>query len=280
MREAREAKEEVDRVVSERAQDVEKIVLNQIGRAMGAFSMLAKGDRVAVGVSGGKDSLCLAHALCAYRKRAPFPYEVIAVTMDQGKFTAPITPLGKVFRDLGIRWVLRRESRTLGLVDDGVEHGCDVCSRYRRAALYETAAELGCSVLALGHTADDCAESLLRNVLFNGRIASLPPVAKAKKGPIRIIRPLAYVTEEHTARYVEAVGLDPIGCVCQEKEGPRREIRLFLENLSKKHPDVKESVMSSLANVSPYTLFDAGLQKDGADLPVFSRFRSASDRGV
>jgi hypothetical protein len=73
---------------------------------------------------------------------------------------------------IGVEWILRREPRTLQLIEDGVEHGCDVCSRHRRGALYRIAAELGANVLALGHTADDCAESLFRNVLFNGRVAS------------------------------------------------------------------------------------------------------------
>jgi tRNA 2-thiocytidine biosynthesis protein TtcA len=256
---------------------VEREVLDQIGRAMGSFSMLSAGDRIAVGVSGGKDSLCLAHALSAYRKRAPFPYEVVGLTLDQGKFTAPVTRLHEVFRKVGIRWVLREEPRTLGLVAEGTDHGCDVCSRNRRSALYRAAAELGCTVLALGHTADDCAESLIRNVLFNGRIASLPPVARARKGPIRVVRPLVYVTEAQTAEYVETFGLEAIGCVCSEKEGPRSEIRSFLAALEEKHPDIRGSVMSALANVVPYTLFDSRLQKHGADVPLFSRVSGSAE---
>ena len=263
-----------------RGDDIERQVLNQLGRAMGVFSMLSPGDRVAVGVSGGKDSLCLAHALRAYIARAPFPFEIVALTIDQGKFTAPVEPLKEVFSTFDIPWVLRKETRTLNLVAEDIDHGCDVCSRNRRGALYEVAAELGCTVLALGHTADDCAEALFRNVLFNGRIASLPPVAESRKGPLRIIRPLVYVTEEQTEGYVKALGLEPIGCVCQEKEGPRSEIRTFLTELGGKHPDIRESVMSALANVTPYTLFDAGLEKEGADLPVFSRLvRRAASKG-
>jgi len=248
----------------------EEAVLRQVGRAMGAFSMLRPGDRVAVGVSGGKDSLCLVHALAAYRRRAPFSFEVIAVTVDQGKFTAPAAALGEVFRRIGVPWVFREEPRTLRLVADGTAHGCDVCSRLRRGALYAIAGELGSTVLALGHTADDCAEALLRNVLFNGRIAALPPVAASRKGPIRVIRPLVYVSEEQTGSYVRAAGIEPIGCVCQEKDGPRREIRSFLASMKASHPDIGESVMSALANVTPYTLFDPRLRKEGADLPAFS----------
>jgi len=245
--------------------EVERTVLDLVGRAMGRFSMLKVGDRVAVGVSGGKDSLCLLHALVAHRRRAPFPYEVLAVTVEQGKFKAPIRQLEAQIRDLGVRWEVRDEPATLALVADGIAHGCDVCSRHRRRALYTIAGELGCSVLALGHTADDCAEALLRNILFNGRIASLPPVARSRKGGLRLVRPLAFVTEELTTAYAQALGFDTVGCVCGDKESVRREIREFLTTLRARHPGVTESVSAALANVNPYTLFDPTLTKPGAD---------------
>src|SRR5215831_11790308 len=164
--------------------DIEQRVLAAMGRAMGRFSMLRPGDRIAVGVSGGKDSLTLLHALVAYKKRAPFPYDLVAVTVQQGKFKLPIAALGDKIRHLGVEWVLREDTKTLQLIENSVPHGCDVCSRHRRYTLYKIAAELNCGVLALGHTADDCAESLLRNILFNGRIASLPPVAQSQKGTL------------------------------------------------------------------------------------------------
>ena len=167
-------------------QDVEHKLLDLMGRAMGRFSMLRPGDKLAVGVSGGKDSLSLLHAMVAYKKRAPFPYDLIAVTVEQGKFKLPIQALGERIRALGVEWIVREDRATLDLIAQGVPHGCDVCSRHRRYHLYRIASELDCSVLALGHTADDCAESLLRNVLFNGRIASLPPVAQSQKGNLRL----------------------------------------------------------------------------------------------
>jgi tRNA 2-thiocytidine biosynthesis protein TtcA len=250
--------------------DVERTVLDLVGRAMGRFTMLEAGDRVAVGVSGGKDSLCLLHALVAYQRRAPFPYDVIAVTVEQGKFKAPIRHLEAQIRELGVPWEVRDEPATLSLVADGIAHGCDVCSRHRRRALYTIAGELGCSVLALGHTADDCAEALLRNILFNGRIASLPPVARSRKGGLRLVRPLAFVTESLTSAYARALGFDTVGCVCGDKESVRREIRAFLTTIRANHPGVAESVSAALANVNPYTLFDPTLTKPGADIsPAF-----------
>jgi len=245
--------------------DAEGRVLDLVGRAMGRFTMLRPDDRVAVGVSGGKDSLCLLDALLAYRTRAPFPYEVIAVTIEQGKFKSDIHALRAQIARLDVEWIVRDEPATLALVKDGIAHGCDVCSRHRRRALYRLAAELGCTTLALGHTADDCAESLLRNILFNGRIASLPPVAVSRKGTLRLVRPLVFVTEQLTAAYAEARGLATVGCVCADKASVRGEIRAFLTMLRARHPGVPDSVTAALGNVNPYTLFDLALEKAGAE---------------
>jgi tRNA 2-thiocytidine biosynthesis protein TtcA len=235
--------------------DIEQRVLDAMGRAMGRFSMLHPGDRVAVGVSGGKDSLTLLHALVAYRKRAPFPYELIAVTLEQGKFKLPIVALEEKIRALGVEWVIREDAATLRLIAENLPHGCDVCSRHRRYNLYKIASELGCPVLALGHTADDCAESLMRNILFNGRIASLPPVSQSQRGSVRLIRPLVYVNENLSNEYARAQGFLPIACVCSEKESVRREIREFLDGMKSRHVGISDSITAALGNVNLYTLF-------------------------
>ena len=240
--------------------DAGQKVLDAMGRAMRRFSMLCSGDRIAVGVSGGKDSLTLLHALVAYKKRAPFRYELIAVTLDQGKFKLPVFALEEKIRDLGVEWVLREDKATLRLIAENVPHGCDVCSRHRRYHLYKIASELQCSVLALGHTADDCAEALLRNILFNGRIASLPPTSQSQKGNVRLIRPLVYVNEALSREYARTQGFLPIACVCSEKESVRREIREFLDLMRSRHAGISDSMTAALSNVNLYTLF-------GEDLP-------------
>jgi tRNA 2-thiocytidine biosynthesis protein TtcA len=249
--------------------EIEHRVHTAVGRALGRFAMLRPGDRVAVGVSGGKDSLTLLRALVTHRRHAPFSYDVVAVSIEQGKFKRSIESLRGIIQALGVEWVLRDDSRTLALVRDRVAHGCDVCSRHRRRSLYQLAGELGATVLALGHTADDCAESLLRNVLFNGRIASLPPVAESRRGGFRLIRPLVFVTEDLTDAYARVAGLTPIGCVCGDRDSVRRDIRSLLAALEAQHTGVRESIAAALGNVNPYMLFDATLQKGGAT-PAFA----------
>jgi tRNA 2-thiocytidine biosynthesis protein TtcA len=234
--------------------NVEQKLLNAMGRAMGRFSMLRPGEKVAVAVSGGKDSLSLLHAMVAYRRRAPFSYDLVAVTLEQGKFKLPIQLLGEKIQALGVEWVLREDAATLRLIADEVPHGCDICSRNRRYGLYKIAGELGCTAIALGHTADDCAESLLRNILFNGRIASLPPVSTSQKGTIRLIRPLVYVTEDLSTQYARSRGFLPIACVCSEKESVRKEIREFLDTMKSRHIGISDSVAAALGNVNLYTL--------------------------
>jgi tRNA 2-thiocytidine biosynthesis protein TtcA len=254
--------------------NAEQRVLELMGRAMGRFSMLRPNDRIAVGVSGGKDSLSLLHALVAYKKRAPFPYELVAVTVEQGKFKLPIQSLEKRIRNLGVEWVIREDAKTLDLIAQNIPHGCDVCSRHRRFHLYNIASELNCTVLALGHTADDCSESLFRNILFNGRIASLPPVAESRKGNLRLIRPLVFVTEDLSTEYARAQGFLTIACVCGEKESVRREIREFMDSMKLRHPGIPESVTAALGNVNLYTLFGKPLEGETASVMDYADMES------
>ena len=181
--------------------DLEKTLLRKVGEAIGRFKMIRDGDRVAVALSGGKDSFTL-FQLSLLQKRAPIDFTVCAFTIEQGKFLRPIEPLAAYLKRKEIEWTYFRDTPSLQLLRDQPEHGCDLCSRYRRRAVYEVVRGLGAKVIAFGHTADDFCEALLRNALFTGKLSALPPVTHSRDKEFRLIRPLVFVTEEITRYYV------------------------------------------------------------------------------
>jgi tRNA 2-thiocytidine biosynthesis protein TtcA len=237
--------------------DLEKTILRKVGEAIGKFRMIRDGDRVAVGVSGGKDSMTLLEALLILQKRAPIDFSVCAFTIEQGKFLAPIEPVGEYLRSRGIDWTYVQDTPSLNLVTDQPDHGCDLCSRFRRRAVYEIVRRLGGNVIAFGHTADDFCESFLRNALFTGRISSLPAVTWSSRREFRLIRPLVYVTEELTRAYATRVGAPVIPCGCSQKTGTvRRTLRDVFKDLEKDHPYLKETLLSAMGKVDTARLLD------------------------
>jgi len=230
----------------------EKSLLRKTGEAIKRFDMIREGDRIAVGVSGGKDSLALIEALRLLQRRSPVKFSLCAFTIEQGKFVRPVQPVGELIRQRGIEWVHYTDQASLNLIDDKPEHGCDLCSRYRRRAVYEVARNLGANVIALGHTADDACESLLRNAMYNGRLSSLPAVVNSREGTARIIRPLIYVSEEITSAFAAQLGIPIVPCVCSFKTNTvRGHIRDAMAE-----PGVKQSLLSAIGNIDVARLLD------------------------
>lgn len=237
--------------------DLEKTLLRKVGDAIGRFQMVRDGDRVAVALSGGKDSLTLLEALLLLQKRAPIDFSVCAFTVEQGKFLRPIEPLGSWLLERGIDWTYHRDAPSLKLLDEQPDHGCDLCSRFRRRAVYEIVRGLGANVIAFGHTADDFCEAFLRNSLFTGRLSALPPVTWSRKKEFRLIRPLVFVTEDLTAKFAGSLGAPVIPCGCSQKTGTvRRSLRDFFAELEQEHPHLKETMLSAMGNIEPQRLLD------------------------
>jgi tRNA 2-thiocytidine biosynthesis protein TtcA len=219
--------------------------------------MIRDGDRVAVALSGGKDSSTLLEALLLLQKRAPVEFSVCAFTVEQGKFLRPIEPLGAYLKERGVDWTYFRDQPSLDLLEEKPDHGCDLCSRYRRRAVYEVVRELGANVIAFGHTADDFCEALLRNTMFTGRLSALPPVTWSRERDFRLIRPLVFVTEDITRAYAEACGVPVVPCGCSQRTGTvRRSLRGMFEELEKEYPHLKENILSAMGNVETGRLLD------------------------
>jgi tRNA 2-thiocytidine biosynthesis protein TtcA len=237
--------------------DLEKTILRKVGEAIGRFKMIREGDRVAVGVSGGKDSVTLLEALLLLQKRAPINFSVCAFTIEQGKFLAPIHPVGEFLRARGVEWSYTEDAPSIRLLTDQPGHGCDVCSRFRRRAVYEVARKLGANVIAFGHTADDFCESFLRNAMFTGRISALPAITWSSKRDFRLIRPLVYVTEDLTRAFAASLGAPVIPCGCSQKTGTvRRSLRDMFAEIEKDHPFLKETLLSAMGKVETGRLLD------------------------
>lgn len=224
---------------------------------MHRFKMVRDGDRVAVGVSGGKDSATLLEVLLLLQKRAPIDFSVCAFTVEQGKFLSPIEPMGEYLKARGVDWTYFRDAPSLRLLDDQPDHGCDLCSRYRRRAVYEIAHGLGANVIAFGHTADDFCEALFRNTMFTGKLSSLPPVTVSKNREYRLIRPLVFVTEDLTRAYAQSLGIPVVPCGCSQKTGTvRRTLRDIFSELEQDYPHLKENILSAMGNVNASRLLD------------------------
>jgi tRNA 2-thiocytidine biosynthesis protein TtcA len=237
--------------------DLEKALLRKTGEAVARFKMIRDGDRVAVALSGGKDSLTMLEVLLLLQKRAPVQFTVCAFTVEQGKFLRPFEPMAEYLKSRGVDWTYTRDNPSLRLLEEQPQHGCDMCSRFRRRAVYEIVRGLGANVIAFGHTADDFCESFLRNALFTGRTSALPAVTWSRKREFRLIRPLVFVTEDLTQRYAESLGAPVIPCGCSLRTGTvRRSLRGWIEELEKEHPRVKESLLSAMGNLQTGRLLD------------------------
>lgn len=216
-----------------------------VGKAIADFEMIHHGDRIAVGLSGGKDSMALLHALLELQRRAPIEFELVAFTIEQGKFMASLDGMRQHLSETGVRWEVVEDAPSVRLVRDGVVHGCDICSRYRRRAVYETVRRLGCSVIAFGHTADDFAEAMLRNLVFTGRVKPLPPVATSSKSEFRLIRPLMYVKEDLIRAHATAEAFPIVPCACSLKETTRQTMRAFLKQVSDGNPHIYSNIIAA-----------------------------------
>jgi tRNA 2-thiocytidine biosynthesis protein TtcA len=250
--------------------DLEKLLLRKVGEAIGRFKMIRNGDRVAVALSGGKDSLTMLEALLLLAERAPIDFSVCAFTVEQGKFLRPIGPLGEYLKSRGVDWTYHTDNPSIRLLEEQPEHGCDLCSRFRRRAVYQIARGLGANVIALGHTADDFCESFLRNAMFTGRVSALPPITYSREKDFRLIRPLVFVTEDITSRYAESLGAPIVPCGCSLRAGTvRKSIRGLFSEIEKDYPHLKETLLSAMGNLEPQRLLDPRyLDLGGASEPA------------
>lgn len=242
---------------------LEKSLLGHVGRAIADFDLVAEGDRIMVGVSGGKDSHTLLQLLRVLQRRSPVRFELLAVTLDQGHPGFPGQQLVDYFDEQAVPFRLLRED-TYSIVLEKTPPGktmCTVCSRLRRGILYSAALELGCNKIALGHHRDDAAETLLLNLFFAGTLRAMPPILRSDDGRNTVIRPLIYAAEAEIAQYAQAKRFPIIPCdLCGTQEQlQRKRMKRLIEELERDIPHVRSSILSAMGNVRPSQLADREL---------------------
>jgi tRNA 2-thiocytidine biosynthesis protein TtcA len=243
---------------------LEAHVAKKATRAIVDHDLIVDGDRILVGVSGGKDSWALIQVLDVLRKRAPIRFSFMALTIDSGYADFRSEVVARACAERG--WEHHLVRTNIGdTIDDLLDPGdtpCSLCARLRRGVLYRKAAELGVTKIALGHHADDFIETLLLNVFFAGSLKAMPARLVSDDGRHVVIRPLAYVGEDEAREYTKASGLPIIGCCCPacgDLGLQRQRIKRLIFDLDREHPGVKSSMLKALANVAPRHLLDRRL---------------------
>jgi len=248
--------------------ELEARLAKKTTKAIIDYSMIEDGDRVMVGLSGGKDSWALLQILDVLRLRAPIRFTLVAVNVDSGYKEYKHGLIADTCRARG--WEYRIEHTGIGqLIDDILEDNatpCSLCARLRRGVLYRIAKETGASKIALGHHADDFIETLLLNLFFGGTLKAMPARLVSDDGAHVVIRPLVYVGEDEARAYTKESGLPIIGCCCPacgDLGLQRQRAKRLLVELEREHPGVKSSMLKALANVAPRHLLDTRLNPPG-----------------
>jgi tRNA 2-thiocytidine biosynthesis protein TtcA len=247
---------------------LEARIAKKTTKAIADFNLIEDGDRIMVGLSGGKDSWALMQTLDNLRKRAPISFSLIAVNVDSGYKDFKHGVIARTCEERG--WEYRIEHTSIGdVMDDILDSGatpCSLCARLRRGVLYRIASDVGATKIALGHHLDDFIETLLLNLFFAGALKAMPARLVSDNGEHVVIRPFAYVGEDEARLYCKEVELPIIGCCCPacgDLSLQRQRVKRLIMDLEVEHPGVKQSMLKALHNVMPRHLLDTRLNPSG-----------------
>ncbi len=229
-------------------QGTEFYISKRVGRAIMDYKMIAQGDKIAVAVSGGKDSLTLLRVLNDRKAFVPIKYELVAMHIDLGYPRSYAKPLEKYFKKIGVNYHIEKVDTLKKTRRKDIN--CFWCSWNRRKALFESANRLGCSKVALGHHKDDIVETILLNLFFQGEISAMSPKQELFKGKIVLIRPLAYVEENMIKRFAREEKIPHDSCRCSNSvTSNRTRMGSIIAELKNVCPEVKTNIFKSVKRI-------------------------------
>jgi tRNA 2-thiocytidine biosynthesis protein TtcA len=233
---------------------IESDLLHDVGRAIADFDLINSNDRIMVAVSGGKDSYALLLLLEAIRQRAPIDFQLVAVHLDQVQPGHDPTPLKIWLETKGFEHAIVRED-TYRIVRETIPEGrtpCSMCARLRRAILYRAADELRCNKVALGHHREDALETLLLNLFFGGKLASMPARLVSDDQQHVVIRPLIFCSESRLEEYTEQHHPPILPCnLCgSQPNSQRKQMKALLEQMETTNPTLRQTMLAAMGNVN------------------------------
>jgi len=229
-------------------------ILSHLRRADEDFGLISKGDKIAVGLSGGKDSLLLASALAAYRKFDHTDFELVAITVDCTGGKADFSKIKAFCNDLDIKFIIVPSNIFEVIFDIRKEKNpCSLCSKLRRGMLHTAATQEGCNKVALGHHGDDLVETFLLSLVFEGRLSTFHPSSYLDRTDITVIRPLVYVSESDIEKLSSTLAV--LENPCPVNHHTQRE---YMKNLVKKLdaeiPDARKRMLDAITHPERYNL--------------------------
>ncbi len=212
-------------------------ILGYMRRAITEFDLIQNGDKIAVGVSGGKDSMVMLRGLYLLKRFIGIDYDIVAVTLDPcfGGVQNDYTPVQKLCEEMGIEYILKRTGIGQIVFDiRNEEHPCSLCARMRRGALHDAAKERGCNKVALGHNNDDAVETFFMNLFIEGRIGCFAPKSYLSRKDVTVIRPLAFAPEKDIRSAANRNSLPIVKSACPvDGHTKREEMKQFIKEREK-----------------------------------------------